>query len=232
MITAATVSSLRVLAIRLRSRSSLVGAVGVDQRHHAHPGLEPGQAQHQQREGEERRERRRCRGRRRPAGRRPSGPAPPAARWRATSADHHDDRVEQQEHRHQRDRDADGLLEPGQEHRAEHQQQPDGEQHLLVGEDVAARTGSRTKCAVASAEDRVIVMIHEVATNPSRVSTNNLPRQNGSSRSSIATEPCPFGLSSATRRYIGSIPNRVSSTISSVASGDTAPAARAAMPGR
>ena len=85
---------------------------------------------------------------------------------------------------------------------------------------------------MASADDSVIVMIQEVATNPSRVSTNSLPHQNGSSRSSIATEPCPFGLSSATRRYIGSIPNRVSATISNVASGDTAPAASAAMPGR
>ena len=85
---------------------------------------------------------------------------------------------------------------------------------------------------MASAADRVIVMIHDVATNPSRTSTNSLPHQNGSSRSSMATEPCPFGLSAATRRYIGSMPNRVSGTISSVASGDTAPAASAAMPGR
>jgi hypothetical protein len=92
--------------------------------------------------------------------------------------------------------------------------------------------GFSTKWAVASADDSVIVMIHDVATNPSNVSTKNLPRQNGSSRSSIATDPCPLGLSAATRRYIGSIPNRVSTTISSVASGETAPAASAAMPGR
>ena len=76
------------------------------------------------------------------------------------------------------------------------------------------------------------MMIHDVATNPSRASTKNLPHQNGSSRSSMATEPCPFGLSAATRRYIGSIPNSVSTTISSVASGDTAPAASSAIPGR
>ena len=54
------------------------------------------------------------------------------------------------------------------------------------------RTGSRTKCAVASADDSVIVMIHEVATKPSSVSTNSLPRQNGSSRSSMATDPWPL----------------------------------------
>ena len=49
--------------------------------------------------------------------------------------------------------------------------------------------GFCTKCAVASADDSVIVMIQEVATKPSRVSTNSLPHQNGSSRSSMATEP-------------------------------------------
>jgi len=87
-------------------------------------------------------------------------------------------------------------------------------------------------CTVASAEDRVMVMIQLVATKPSRMSTNTLPRQNGSSRSSIATEPCPCGLSFATRRYIGSIPRRVSATMSRVAMGESAPAASAAMPGR
>ena len=60
-------------------------------------------------------------------------------------------------------------------------------------------------CTDASAADRVIVMIHEVATKPSSTSTKILPRQNGSRSSSIATEPCPCGLSLATRRYIGSI---------------------------
>lgn len=75
-------------------------------------------------------------------------------------------------------------------------------------------------------------MIQEVATKPSSTSTNTLPRQNGSSRSSIATEPCPCGLSRATLRYMGSMPNSVSATMSSVASGESAPAATAAMPGR
>ena len=92
--------------------------------------------------------------------------------------------------------------------------------------------GFSAKCAVASAADNVIVMIHDVQTKPSSVSTKNLPFQKGSSRSSIATEPCPYGLSAATRRYIGNMPQSVSSTMSSVASGDTAPAASAAMPGR
>ena len=75
-------------------------------------------------------------------------------------------------------------------------------------------------------------MIHDVQTKPSNVRTKNLPFQNGSSRSSIATEPWPYGLSAATRRYIGSIPHRVSSTMSNVASGEIAPAASSAMPGR
>jgi hypothetical protein len=60
--------------------------------------------------------------------------------------------------------------------------------------------GFSTIWAVASAEDRVMVMIQEVATKPSRHSTNSLPPQNDSSRSSIATEPWPWGLSAATRR--------------------------------
>lgn len=76
-----------------------------------------------------------------------------------------------------------------------------------------------------------MVMIHEVATKPSRTSTNSLPHQNGSRSSSIATDPAPFGLCLATRRYIGSIPSNVSATISNVASGDTAPAATAAIAG-
>ncbi|GIG03289.1 hypothetical protein Cci01nite_83820 [Catellatospora citrea] len=75
-------------------------------------------------------------------------------------------------------------------------------------------------------------MIHDVATNPSSTSTNALPRQNGSRSSSIATEPCPCGLSFATRRYIGNIPNSVNATINNVASGDNAPAAVAAIAGR
>ena len=92
--------------------------------------------------------------------------------------------------------------------------------------------GFSTMCAVASAEDRVMVMIQEVATKPSRHSTNSLPPQNDSSRSSMATEPWPCGLSAATRRYTGSMPNRVSSTISRVATGERAPAASAAIAGR
>ena len=47
----------------------------------------------------------------------------------------------------------------------------------------------------------------------------------------MAMEPCPCGLSAATTLYIGSIPRRVSSTIRSVAIGESAPAASAAIPG-
>jgi hypothetical protein len=87
-------------------------------------------------------------------------------------------------------------------------------------------------CSDASAEDSVIVTIHDVATNPSSTRTKILPRQNGSRSSSIATDPCPCGLSFATRRYIGSMPSSVNATISNVASGETAPAANAAIAGR
>jgi hypothetical protein len=84
---------------------------------------------------------------------------------------------------------------------------------------------------VASAADSVMVMMKPVAANPSRHSTSALPRQRGSSSSRIEMLPWPRGLSSATRRYIGSAPNRVSTTSTSVAIGDSAPAARKAMPG-
>ena len=94
------------------------------------------------------------------------------------------------------------------------------------------KAGFSTMCTDASAADSVIVMIHEVATKPSSTSTKSLPRQNGSSLSSIATEPCPCGDSRATRRYIGSIPKSVSATISNVASGERAPAANAAIAGK
>ena len=53
---------------------------------------------------------------------------------------------------------------------------------------------------MASAADSVIVITKSVAANPSRASTKNLPHHCGASFSSIAIEPCPYGLSSATRR--------------------------------
>ena len=64
----------------------------------------------------------------------------------------------------------------------------------------AGTYGFSTMCAVASAADSVIVMMKSVAAKPSRTRTKSLPFQNGSSRSSIAIEPSPCGLSSATRR--------------------------------
>jgi len=84
---------------------------------------------------------------------------------------------------------------------------------------------------VASAADRVMVIRKSVAANPSRTSTNSLPTQAGSNRSSIAMDPSPRWLSLATRRYTGSAPNRVRITSTTVASGDSSPAANAAMPG-
>ena len=91
--------------------------------------------------------------------------------------------------------------------------------------------GFSSRWAVASAAERVIVITKSVATKPSRHRTNSLPCHQGSSFSSIAIEPSPWGLSSATRLYIGRAPNRVSRTRIRVASGERAPAARAAMPG-
>ena len=48
---------------------------------------------------------------------------------------------------------------------------------------------------------------------PQEASTSTLPFQNESNLSSIEIEPCPLGLSSATRLYIGRAPNRVKSTM-------------------
>ena len=53
----------------------------------------------------------------------------------------------------------------------------------------AGANGFSTKCAVASADDSVIVMIHDVAMNPSSVNTNSFPGQNVSRRSNMATDP-------------------------------------------
>ena len=64
-------------------------------------------------------------------------------------------------------------------------------------------SGFSTRCAEASAADRVIVMTKPVATKPRRRRTSSLPGQYDSSRSSIDIEPSPCGLSPATRRYIG-----------------------------
>ena len=60
--------------------------------------------------------------------------------------------------------------------------------------------GFSTMCAVASAADRVMVIRKSVAAKPSSTSTNSLPFQKDSSRSSIAIDPSPCGLSTATRR--------------------------------
>ena len=71
----------------------------------------------------------------------------------------------------------------------------------LAGRRRKPRTyGFSTTCAVASAADSVIVMMKSVAAKPSSTSTKSLPFQNDSSRSSIAIEPSPCGLSAATRR--------------------------------
>ena len=60
--------------------------------------------------------------------------------------------------------------------------------------------GFSTMCAVASAVDSVIVMRKSVTAKPSSTSTSSFDHQYDSSRSSMATEPSPCGLSRATRR--------------------------------
>ncbi len=91
--------------------------------------------------------------------------------------------------------------------------------------------GFSTTCAAASAADRVTVIMKSVAAKPSSTRTRIFPDHHGSSRSSMAIDPSPCGLSCATRRYTGSAPSSVSPISTTVASGDSSPAARAAMPG-
>jgi hypothetical protein len=85
--------------------------------------------------------------------------------------------------------------------------------------------------AVASAAESVMVMMKPVATKPIRQSTKSLPCHQGNRRSSIEIEPSPWGLALATRLYIGSAPKRVIKTRTSVAIGESTPAASAAIPG-
>ena len=60
--------------------------------------------------------------------------------------------------------------------------------------------GFSMACAAASAAERVMVMRKSVRAKPSRTRTKSLPHQNGKSRSSMAIDPWPCGLSRATRR--------------------------------
>ncbi|GAA3029470.1 hypothetical protein GCM10020000_02630 [Streptomyces olivoverticillatus] len=60
--------------------------------------------------------------------------------------------------------------------------------------------GFSTACAEASAADKVMVIMKSVAAKPSSTRTNSFPAHQGSSRSSMAIEPSPCGLSFATRR--------------------------------
>ncbi len=87
-----------------------------------------------------------------------------------------------------------------QEHRAQQRDQDQRDQHLLAVQRRRAGTGSPGCARVASAADRVIVMMKSVAAKPSSTSTKSLPAHLGRTRSSIAIEPWPCGLSRATRR--------------------------------
>ena len=135
-----------------------------------------------------------------------------------------------EEHRDQRDRHADRLAEAEQEDEAEDQQQDDGDQH-----------------GVAVQERRQVrVLRHVHGRVGRRQGDRDDPRGGRRSRAGPARTACPArtaagapasppsparaGSPAATRRYIGSMPSSVSATISSVASGDSAPAASAAMP--
>ena len=60
--------------------------------------------------------------------------------------------------------------------------------------------GLSTRCSVASAADRVMVIRKSVAAKPSSTSTSSLPPHRGSNRWSIEIEPSPRKLSRATRR--------------------------------
>ena len=77
--------------------------------------------------------------------------------------------------------------------------------------------GFSMACALASAAESVMVIMKSVAAKPRSARTNSLPPHRGRSRSSIAMEPSPRGLSEATRRYTGRAPRSVTATSTTVA---------------
>lgn len=91
--------------------------------------------------------------------------------------------------------------------------------------------GFSTMWAAPSAAESVMVMVKSVAAKPSSTRMKILPHQFGRKLANMAMEPPPLKLSLATRRYTGSAPSSVSATSTSVASGDSTPAASAAIPG-
>lgn len=143
---------------------------------------------------------------------------------------HGDDEVQQQVGSYHEHGDADGFLEAFEKDRAECCQQYECDTDMLASEVLrrqsvlhymrrGVRRGERDRdqlpCRHEAEEGQ-----HE-----------ELAFQNERRSSSIEIDPRPFGLSSATRRYIDKAPKRVRSTISSVATGERTPAASAAMPG-
>jgi hypothetical protein len=91
--------------------------------------------------------------------------------------------------------------------------------------------GFSMACALASAAESVMVIMKSVAAKPRSARTKSLPLHRGKRRSSMAMEPSPRGLSDATRRYTGRAQRSVTATSTSVANGETIPAASAAMAG-
>src|SRR5215207_7871615 len=73
--------------------------------------------------------------------------------------------------------------------------------------------------AAASEAEMVMVTTKAVSTKLISTSTRILPCHHERSRSSIEIDPSPWGLSAATRRYIGKAPKRVTSTRTRVAMG-------------
>jgi hypothetical protein len=116
-----------------RQALPLVDAGRGDQRHHADPGFEPGQAQHQQREGQQ------CGAdQAEPTAAANIGQGCGPRRPRVGVGDHldqrrdDDQRVEDEEHRHERDGHVDRLAEPEKEHPAQYEYQRHGQHHLVA----------------------------------------------------------------------------------------------------
>ena len=85
--------------------------------------------------------------------------------------------------------------------------------------------------AVASAAESVIVTMKPVAANPSRQSASALPRHRGSSSSRTEMLPCPLRAQLRHAPVHRERAEERQQQEDSVASGDSTPAARNAMPG-
>ena len=178
-----------------RRAHGVVAGIAAHQRHHRHPRLEPGEAEGQLREEEQRRARSSAAAELMAARRGACRQFARCSGWRSTSTTIAASRTafrrevdgddERRRSRWPRGTPS-GRPRPGA--RAARGSCPPGDRKAC------GTNGFSTMCAVASAADRVMVMMKSVKAKPSRTRTKALPFQRGSSSSSMRMLPWPWGL--------------------------------------